>query len=84
MRCYQTLRTVGAIALLSLLASPSFAANTNIGVEGGCQTTIQCIVNGHIVTGPAAEACNGGHAGPVTQCPRKVAKPKTHKETKPQ
>lgn len=76
MRRYQTLKIVGAIALLSLLAGPAFAASgTNAGPEVGCQYHIVCIIHGQIVTGPEQEACNGGKVTTIKQCPRKTSKP---------
>ena len=48
---------------------------TNSGGTAACPTYIACVVNGVIVTGPPAEACNGGSAQVITQCDSKAKKP---------
>jgi hypothetical protein len=53
-------------------AVDSGLGKTNSGGTAACPVYIACVVNGVIVNGPAAEACNGGRAQPVQQCQSKA------------
>ena len=44
---------------------------TNAGGTAACPTQIVCMVNGVIINGPPAGACNGGSAVVVSQCHKK-------------